>query len=428
MLGVLRRVVVVAGAAALAAGCVQSSVDPAARVVVRARVLAPAGSPAAGAPVVAVVEPAPSDLLFGFPLTLGTLGLACLADDVPKLCADRRRTRTDDAGAFRFEMAGRDVRGLLGEVRRLVVATSGEAAAGAPVGPVTSAGVAADATDLALGDLRLWGGRVGLGEAGAAVTATWPALTPEFGVPGRASVAFEQAEGATVWEAPATATGGQVDGRVLEDSAGAAVVTVESSRSVGSLDVALAYRSAGTAYLAGAGAPASRGAACRDGEGALLQSPCPLTDGDLTTPTGVAETVTIELGAPRRLELVVVRGCGAPCTVAAVGPGGAPVALGEVTDRFALLAPTGAPAAVALRLSGAVGGLAEVSVWDGPAKRPLLRELTTGAEAAPGAQGPSKDGPVGRGGGGDRARLAALAVLAAVLAGVGGFLVGRRRV
>jgi hypothetical protein len=419
-------VVVVAGAVS-AAGCVQSTVDPAARVVVRARVVDPAGAPAAGRPVAAVVEPAPSDLVFGLPLTLGTLGLACLADDVPKLCAKRRLTRTDARGEFRFELEGRDVRGMFGDARRLVVAGSGDAA-GAPVGPVTSAAVVANATDIALGGLRLWGGRVDLAEAGADVTAAWPALEPALGVPGRSSVVFEQAGGAAVWEAAATATGAQVDGRVLEDSAGAAVATVESATDAGPLAVTLAYRSAGTPYRAGAGAPVSRGAACRDAPGAPLRSPCPLTDGDLTSPAGWAGTVTVELGAPRRLELVVVRGCGGRCTLEALGPSGASVAVAEVADRYAALALPGAPTASALRLSGGLGGVAEVSVWDGPGRRPLLRVGPAGgATAGGGGRGEPGVGRGGRGGPLGRTWWVLIAAVSALLAGAGGFVAGRRR-
>lgn len=364
-------------------------------MVVRSRVLGPDGAPSGGRPVTAVVQPGASDLLFGLPLTLGTLGLVCLADDVPKVCADRLRTRTAPDGTFRFELRGRDVRGLFGEVRRLVVAAAGKGDGGAP-GAITSVGFDAEATDIALPDVRLWGGRVALGEADGAVRGSWLALPAAYGTTGQASLSFERAGGEVVWWAPAGATGGSVDGRVLEDTAGVAVATLEASGSTGDLDVSFAYRSAGTPYVAGAGKPASRGARCRaDGGPALV--PCPLTDGDFSRPSGLAGgAVVVELTEPRPVGLVVVRGCTAPCAVEAVAPSGAAHALGSAQGPFAAVAPPAPVVAGAVRVTGALAGLLEVSVWDGPGERPLLRPAGAG-DAGGGGRG---DEPAGGFGGG----------------------------
>lgn len=379
----------------LGVACAPSRVDPEASVVVRSRVVAPDGTPAEGRPVTAVVQPGASDVLFGLPLTLGTLGLVCLADDVPKVCADRLRTRTGTDGTFRFELQGRDVRGLFGEVRRLVVAAAGSGDGGA-TGAVTTAGFDANATDIALPDIRLWGARVALEEAGGEVRGSWPALPTDYGTAGRASLSFERAGGEVVWWAPAGATGGSVDGRVLEDTAGVAVATLEASGGTGDLDVSFAYRSAGTAYAAGAGAPASRGVGCRVDGGPQLV-PCPLTDGDFSRSSGLAGSAAlVQLAEPRPVRLVVVRGCTAPCAVEAVEPSGAVRALGSVQGPFAALVPAAPVVAGAVRVTGALAGLLEVSVWDGPGERPLLRPAG-GGDAGGGGRGAEPGGRSGAG-------------------------------
>jgi hypothetical protein len=344
---------------------------------------------------------------------------------VPNVCTRQHRARTGGDGGFGFELAGREVRGLFGETRRLVVAADGRDGPGP--GPVTSAAVEANSTDIALGDLRLWGARVALGERDSTVTATWVPPPPSFGSAGRATLSFEAA-GGTLWAQPTGAGGGGVDGRVLEDTAGSAVATVEARSATGELDIELTYRTAGTPYLSGAGPPPSRGAAC-EGPPGTVRPGCPLTDGDLTTPSGMAGPLTVRFERSLPVRLVVVRGCAGPCAVEALDTAGRSVPLGSVAGPFATVAPGAAVTASALRVTGATAGLSEVSVWDGPGGHPLLRRVGEGAVTAAGDRGTQGERAAdGGGGGADRGGRvwAALAVLAAVGLGAAGFALGRR--
>jgi hypothetical protein len=110
-------------------------------------------------------------------------------------------------------------------------------------------------------------------------------------------------------QVPWTIHGATVDPRVLEDRPTRVV-------SSGSADVTVRHRDGRTIYhqrvatatvpFAGTLVPLSRAKPCRAPDDALVG--CPLTDGDLTTRTDLSGPVTVDLGAPTPVGLVIVRG------------------------------------------------------------------------------------------------------------------------
>ena len=72
------------------------------------------GAPRPGVRAVLVKEADLGELLVGFPLAVGTLGLVCLADQAPAVCSKARRSTTGADGTFAFDLRGRDTQGMLG--------------------------------------------------------------------------------------------------------------------------------------------------------------------------------------------------------------------------------------------------------------------------------------------------------------------------
>jgi hypothetical protein len=378
----MRRLIlaVVVGVMALTlAGCETSKIDSSAAVTVSGRVLRPDGAPAAGVPVGLERELSLGDALVGvfvIPLTLFTV---CLADQPPELCRGRsvRRTTTAADGTYAFQLKGSDTQTSFSNARTLSVTAALPAGPGEVGGPAVTASFKVQTLLLALPDLQAWQPRVTV----AAGRIGWERLDGASSY----EVGVEDNGGQPVWSFESR--GGEVtfDPRVLEDTAGSLAVSARSSASAEGTTVSLLRRSGRVAYRSSAGTPLSRGKPCTRGPTGTPVARCPLTDGDLantlpvpaTTSTTLAVTAstvppvsdsaTIDLGQPRNVSLVAVRGCS--CEVAGSLDGQAWAALGRSTGYTAVV-PSRTGSARYIRVTGVLSSLREVSVWEGAAPAP----------------------------------------------------------
>ena len=357
------------------AGCETSNIDSSAAVTVSGRVLRPDGAPAAGIPVGLERELSVGDALVGvfvIPLTLFT---ACLADPPPELCRGRsvRRTTTAADGSYAFQLKGGDTQTSFGNARTLSVTAALPAGAGEVGGPAVTASFKVQTLLLGLPDLQAWQPRVtvGAGRVG------WERLDGA----GTYQVGVEDNGGQPVWSFESRSGEVTFDPRILEDTAGSLAVSARTSAPAEGTDVDITRRSGRVAYRSSAGPPLSRGKPCTRGPAGTPVARCPLTDGDLvntlpmpatTTTTAfdvtastvppVSDSATIDLGQPRNVSLVAVRGCS--CEVAGSVDGQAWTVLGRSTGYTAVVPSRTGPARY-IRMTGALGGLREVSVWEG---------------------------------------------------------------
>jgi hypothetical protein len=355
-----RLALVAAVCASVLAGCGPTSkVDPAATVTVRSGVRLPDGAPAADAPVTLTREAGAGELIGGFFLASVTLFTACLADPAPEPCRGgfRRTATTGAGGAVEFQLRGNDTRGAFGAASPFALATHLPAEGAELAGPVAMLGFRVQAAALTLPDIRLWRPAF---ELVGPNTAHWDKLPGDaYGKGSGYRLAFETTTGVAVWAFDTDGTQLTFDPRLLEDSRGG--VTVAAKRK---LSVNANYTSARRSNIATAGAPPSRGKSCAvDG---VAVNPCPLTDGDFqrSLPGSAAKEVTVDLGAPRPVGMVSVRGC-AGCAVATSTDGAAWAPLADTKTADAAIDPPRVTTARYVRVSrdGSVTQLRELSVW-----------------------------------------------------------------
>ena len=407
----------------------QSRVAPDATITISGLLVGPDGGPAAKRPV-----------RLGTGITDGegalavlTIGLSCTTG---ACTGNIRDATTDDAGRYAFSLEGRDTQSSFGEAVSVLVSATGSPATDEVSGPLTSARFQVQTEALELPALHLVDPGLTL-EGTNQVVARWAATRP-----GPYDLTFDDGQQVPVWLARTADSSAAVDPRLLEDTAGRAVVGGSYEDAVEGSSVEVRWRSPGVAYAAGAGAPPSRGRPCRyvDGAGTTVAEPaaCELTDGDLgseaaapTCPPAADGTAPcaptaaiVELGTPVPAELVVVRGCDGGCAVEVSTDGTAFRPVGGVADGFGTVSLDGTPVtAVKVGLSSELAGLREVSVW-GPTPTPALVALdAAGRDALTrpyGGRSTDEERP--------SVLLVALAaaIVGAVLVGIGVAL-GRRR-
>lgn len=410
-------------------GCEMSSVDPDAPVTIQGSIVDSHGDGLAGRDVVLLTEPTVSDVFFGLPFGLGSVGLLCLAEDPPPPCDTRRHLTTDESGRFTFDLTGRETQGMFGEAARMTLSSRDTPQDAEVEGPATTGAFVVRSEQVALEPLAL--ARAGLtlsGRAGRAEV-SWAWSGQLRGAPASAELVVQDGTVPT-WVTPAN---GLLDLRILEDGRGS-VAVVEPRRAEGTIDD-LTYRSELIPYASGAGAPVSRGATCRilgeDGP-TVAVAPCPVTDGDLAErapptlacdddPCPPAIGYEIDLDEPRSVELLVVRGCDRSCPLEVSTDGASWDRVVEVGGPYVAF-PQQAASIRYVRVTGDAGprGLAEVSVWDGPAaEATFTRRDPADDEARTDATGPSGPQPPWLW------WLATLLVVAAAVAV--GVAIGRRR-
>ncbi len=343
----------------------QSRIDPDAAVTFSGTVRGPAGGPLADRPVRLASGVGDGDVA----LAVVTLGLACTSG----ACRDRvASARTTETGSYRLELQGRDTQTAFGGVRPQVLSAAAAPRGQEVSGASVSARFVVQTNDVRLPPLRLVDPRLSVRGDRARVGSSW---TASPGAP--YTLSFEGDDVVPAWQTVTGRTSATLDSRVLEDTRGRVVLSGALREEITGSDLDVVWRSPGTGYVSGAGAPPSRGRACTYPGTA---SPCALTDGDLTatdappigcpslSPSSSAApcvpptTVVVDLGGPVPAELVVVRGCSGGCAVDVSGDGRTFRPAGSVADAFGAVRLPGADVR-AVRVGLGRDGLREVSVW-----------------------------------------------------------------
>jgi hypothetical protein len=351
-----------------------SKVDPDAVVSISGQIRAPSGDPLADRPVRLATGASGSDLA----LAVVTLGLACAAD----ICDDTVRTaRTQDDGAYRIEVKGRDTQTSFGNVRTQMLSASAAPTGLQVSGPSVAARFVVQTERVQLPPLRLVDPGLSLEAAPGQAVASW---TPARGAP--YTLAFETDSVVPVWQVTTAEPTATVDSRVLEGSSGRVVLSGQVADQIEGSDLDVTWRSPGLGY-ATEGAPLSRGATCRYGS-PRSASPndagavgCGLTDGDLFStdpptsncpkrpsqsgsrrPCKTPRNATIEMDSAVTSDLIVVRGCEGTCLVEVSTDGRRYRPVGSATDSFADM-PVPATSVRSVRVGLGTAGLREVSIW-----------------------------------------------------------------
>lgn len=419
--------------ATVAAGCgEQSRVAPEATVTVRGTVAGADGTPLAGRPVRLGAGITEGEAAFA----VLTVGLSCTSGECR---GEVRDTTTDDAGNYSFAVPGHETQSSFGEAVSILVSATGATPEAHVSGPLVSARFRVQTEVVQLPAMALVD--PGLVLDGATDVATrWS--TPR---PGPYELTFETADATPIWKVTTNEATAVVDGRILEDSAGRAVVSGSSTEAIEGSDVALQWRSPGRGYAGGFGPPPSRGRACRyvdAGGRGVTERTCELTDGDFTgfaaspqvcdqAPDGATSNcappvaVDVDLGTAVPAELVVVRGCEEEgCAVDVSGDGVNYRPVGAPSTDFGTVALDGQPVSFVRVGLGSASDLREISVWGPRPERPALRPL--GDDRRRGLGERFGFGDDGAGGIPLALVIAAVAATVAVLLALG-YTLGRRR-
>ena len=220
---------------------------------------------------------------------VGTLGLACLAGN-DSLCHPYAQATAGSDGSYKFgPIRGADTQGSVGEALLFSAWLRGPT----PSAPATApAGVDADfyiqKTQVTLPPLRLWETGGTEADANGAASFSWPSLESAIGsAADDYKLQITTSKGQIVWSAPASGSSSQIsiDPRVTQDFAGNWAVWAHRKVPGDGTDFDLTWYSPSAAYASHASVPASRGKDCwlQGPSGPVMQSPCPLTDGDLAT-------------------------------------------------------------------------------------------------------------------------------------------------
>ena len=379
-----RRALAGIAALALLVSCgEQSRVDPDAEISIQGAARDVDGTPLASRPV--QLRSGVTDAEGG--LAVLTVGLSCFGGGCSGESFD---TTTGEDGSFRLTLTGRDTQSTLGEATSFLLSTSAAPPRDRSSGPAVSAEFKVQATSIVMPTLDLVDVRPALAGEGAAVRATWDGSA----APAPYTLRLLDRDGDAVWEAGTAEPTASVDGRVLEDVTGLAVVSTTRSDRIEGSELEVVASSSGAAFRGGFGPPPSRGAPCEvHGTASVEQlQGCRLTDGSFTaagvpgsvcaTPADASSTtacepsarVRIRLPEPVPAQLVVVRGCTASCRVATVAEGeDAAVDAGPVSARFGTVVLDERRVAAVDVVTDDVASLGEVSVWPRPTSaEPLL--------------------------------------------------------
>lgn len=331
----LRRTGVAALALLTACTITPSEVAPDAEISLAGSVARQDGTPAANVPVSVVRHEGAAETF----AAVVSLGVTCLGDGKElNVCRSGKHTQTDDTGRFAMTMKGSDTQGFFGDASML------EATAILPrrddevAGPSATLRFLVQTEQVAV-PLRMWEPDIEAVAGPRSATVTWseiPAaiLPPQLDAAAvRTDVVFARGETEIVWSARGQSEIATFDSRLLEDSKGSVSVVAQWGATSVPDDlgrtIVLQLRSGRPGYRSRAGAPPSRGAACahRLPDGTLVtRAPCPLTDGDFSTPMGPqpcpdtsdcvhSNEIVVDWGAARPLELIVLRGCASDCRI-----------------------------------------------------------------------------------------------------------------
>lgn len=364
--------------------CTASRVEPEADISIAGSVERAGGVPVADSTVLLSQEGDVGDVL----LAITTIGLVCIGDGPkPAICAAAKKTTTDAAGRFGYELKGRDTQGNFGQSSVLSLTTALDPKDLETKGSSTTYRFHAQTERLDL-PLRIWEPSLAAVTGSFGARVAFPKL-PSSLLPSafrRASLtyAIEFTRGKEpVWRIDEAKTVTVFDPRVLEDSTGEMRVIAGANRlnlsDVLGDEVALAMRSGAREYASPLDAPASRGVGCTipDAEGnRVAQSPCRLTDGELSEAfhprvcggeSGCAEPThqeaAVDLGNIGPVDFVVVRGCTQTCRVEMSPDARRWRLVGVTTDDQAAFSPAGTRGERYVRVSGPIDSLTEVSVW-----------------------------------------------------------------
>lgn len=293
--------------AVLVIACGTSNVANDAAVTVSGVLQLPDGGPAAGVPVGLVEEPSGIDALFELTITVTTIGMTCLTQQV-SFCKGARRTTTDAQGRYSFSMKGKDTKSILGNPARFALSSRIEA------GPRVQTRFEIGAEQISVPTMKFWqpeGLKVSAGPQ--RVEFSWPPLA---GAKHRLQVTESDD---LVWTQE-TGPSGSFDARAIADAQGEFRAIARTERDGFTTD----HHSQPVAVSGQAGVPRSRSAKCAmpwgqvdpcdftDGRyaGATLPSPvCPSSSAAASpSPCGSRAWITIDLGAPTRVEAVFLHG------------------------------------------------------------------------------------------------------------------------
>ena len=361
----------------LAAACDFSHVKADQTIVISGRALSATGQPLSGLDVHLYKEPDVGEVIVGSVLALGSLGAICLLPEAPAICDQGRTATTRGDGRFTFTVKGSDTQGLVGDAATLDVAFDDPD--GGNLGASTTLRFEAQTTRVRLPAVRLWSARLHVAARPAAPPAygmSWSRLPTADGSAASYSVQLlNPSDGLQWWSQPASGTRAHIDARIVEDQSADAAVTARAR--LHGTDVI--YLSARRPAHAIAGAPPSRDRPCSAVTGTkrlrtFAQTHCAVTDGDFMSPARLTATnhkvvtgAVVDLGRPRRVSLVVVRGVAGSAVVEISTDGSNYRKVGTGSDSVLAVDVPGAPVARYVRIRSA-GGLdesllTEVSAW-----------------------------------------------------------------
>ena len=318
---------------------------------------------------------------------IGTVGLACISGN-DSLCHPYAQATTAADGSYTFPpIHGSDTQGSTGEALLFSAWLSGPAASAPATAP---AGVNADfyiqKAQVTLPTLRVWETAGSEDDASGAPTFSWPSLDSSIGsAADDYQLRITTTKGQTIWSAAASgsSTHVSIDARVTQDFAGNWATWAHRKLAGDGTDFDLTWYSPSLAYASHAEVPLSRGKDCwlEGANGPVVQSPCPLTDGDLGTslqplptpacPSGQTCTppqqnnwVYVDLGAATAVSALVLYDVATSSSSFAVVEGSmdattwTPLAAPIANGPYQLVTLSGTARYVRLRLQEATGQFA----------------------------------------------------------------------
>lgn len=378
-----------AGAAAtliLAAGCgTPSEIDPDAQVEITGTLVDQGGAVVPDARAVLVKEIGVDEFLSGAMTVMTTWGFACVVDAPVDPCGEYTYFATTDGdGGFTFTVRGADVQSGFGTVSTMTATAAAPPRDGERTGAAVSLNFQVQEEVMDLPPFRLWQPQVDVSTQDGNLVVAWPTMPDGFPADARYEAIVSDGQGRPLWTI--TTSGESVDLRVLEDLAGGVAVQATAGTQVDERDTTIVHRSA-QLPVTGPGAPPSRGAACATtaaGRAPVQAAPCPLTDGDLTTPASLDmpsdcpsdgsacdypdRSIVLDLGSSRPLTLVVLRGEQDDLAIDVSDDGQTWQQVAEVemtaTSAAATLPPDTSGRYVRVRAqSGDVGDFSEIALW-----------------------------------------------------------------
>jgi hypothetical protein len=307
------------------------------------------------------------EVVGGLFVTTASLGLACLSDHPPALCADNAHlTTTDSSGGFSFSLKGGQTQGSLGTASTMELMVRAPGRSSDIAAAASMAEFQVQTATLALPDLRIW--QPDLSWA-AGDKPSWSSLPGSYGGSPAYSVEFYDLRGGQWWVTGSMKSGEPVDGRVLENLDGTFDVAARASGTANGTTVDYTYISGSVPFRADAGAPPSRGASCAAvmSSGRLVFTRCALTSGFAQSSSQLgagATAVIVDLGQQRAISLIVLRGCSGQCKVAVSADLTAWTDVGSATGAYTTMSVTANRSARFVRVStGNVTSLRQLSVW-----------------------------------------------------------------